>query len=150
MHEKNTRRFNYKPKLCQNAALPLNVMHLNIPLTECWTLCWAILKRKCRHFDEIFITGCTGSCHFDNFQCSQWWKFHQNEDISVSVYKHLAMMARPVLTKLFKAWSIIVVFIPVYDILMSSQSRHSSFPNWHALNYWLAYTMTDTCSLMVL
>ena len=44
------------------------------------------LKRKCRHFDEILITGCTGSCHFDNFQCSQWWKFHQNEDISVSVY----------------------------------------------------------------
>ena len=43
------------------------------------------LKRKCRHFDEIFITGCTVSCHFDNFQCSQWWKFHQNEDISVSV-----------------------------------------------------------------
>ena len=43
------------------------------------------LKRKCRHFDEIFITGCTGSCQFDNFQCSQWWKFHQNEDISVSV-----------------------------------------------------------------
>ena len=47
---------------------------------------WAVtLKRKCRHFDEILITGCTGSCHFDNFQCSQWWKFHQNEDISVSV-----------------------------------------------------------------
>ena len=34
---------------------------------------------------SIFITGCTGSCHFDNFQCSQWWKFHQNEDIAVSV-----------------------------------------------------------------
>ena len=46
------------------------------------------LKRKCRHFDEILITGCTGSCHFDNFQCSQWWKFHQNEDISVSVHYH--------------------------------------------------------------
>ena len=43
------------------------------------------LKRKCRHFDEILIIGCTGSCHFDNFQCSQWWKFHQNEDISASV-----------------------------------------------------------------
>ena len=50
-------------------------------LCVCFTL-----KRKCRHFDEILITGCTGSCHFDNFQCSQWWKFHQNEDISVSVY----------------------------------------------------------------
>ena len=46
------------------------------------------LKRKCRHFDEILITGCTGSCHFDNFQCSQWWKFHQNEDISVSVNEY--------------------------------------------------------------
>ena len=43
------------------------------------------LKRKCRHFDEILITGCTGSCHFDNFQCSQWLKFRQNEDIFVSV-----------------------------------------------------------------
>ena len=26
----------------------------------------------CRHFDAIFITGCTESCHFDNFRCSQW------------------------------------------------------------------------------
>ena len=22
--------------------------------------------------DEIFFTDCTGSCHFDNFQCSKW------------------------------------------------------------------------------
>ena len=44
------------------------------------------LKRKCRRFDEIFITGCTESCQNDNFQCSQWWKFHQNDNISVSVY----------------------------------------------------------------
>ena len=43
------------------------------------------LKRKCHHFDEIFVTGCTESCHFDNFRCSQWWKFHQNDDIFVSV-----------------------------------------------------------------
>ena len=43
------------------------------------------LKRKCCHFDEIFITGCTGSCQNDNFQCSQWWKFHQDNNISVSV-----------------------------------------------------------------
>ena len=28
--------------------------------------------------------SCTGSCHFDNGRCSQWWKFNQN-DISVSV-----------------------------------------------------------------
>ena len=43
------------------------------------------LKRKCHNFDEIFITGCTGSCHFDNFQCSQWWKFCQNDNIFIVV-----------------------------------------------------------------
>ena len=40
------------------------------------------LKRNCR-FDEIVTTGCTGSCHSDNFQCSQWWQFRQN---NMSVY----------------------------------------------------------------
>ena len=35
------------------------------------------LKRKCRHFDEILVTGCIGSCHFDDFRCSQWWKISQ-------------------------------------------------------------------------
>ena len=39
---------------------------------------------KYLHFDEIFITGCTRSCQNDNFHCSQWWKFRQN-DILVSV-----------------------------------------------------------------
>ena len=43
----------------------------------------ATLKRKCLHFGEIFITGYTGRCQ--NFQCSQWWKFRQNDDIFVSV-----------------------------------------------------------------
>ena len=44
----------------------------------------------------------------------------------------------------------IEVLIPVYDTLILSQSRHSAAPNWHALNYWLAYTMTETYLLMVL
>ena len=43
------------------------------------------LKRKCCHFDEIFITDCTESCQNDNFQCSQWWSFRQSDDIFVSV-----------------------------------------------------------------
>ena len=43
------------------------------------------LKQKCLHFDEILITGCTGSCQNDNFQCTQRWKFRQNDDIFVSV-----------------------------------------------------------------
>ena len=43
------------------------------------------LKQKCHHFDEIFVTGCTESCQNDNFQCSQWRKFHQNDNSSISV-----------------------------------------------------------------
>ena len=62
----------------------------NICITNAKHALWAnseqrSQKRKCLHFDEIMITGCTGSCQSDNFQCSQWWKFHQNDDIFVSV-----------------------------------------------------------------
>ena len=31
-------------------------------------------------FEEIFATGCTGSCQYDNFQ--SWRKFRQDNDIS--------------------------------------------------------------------
>ena len=50
---------------------------------------FTLLKRICHYFDKIFITGGTGSCHFDNFQCNQWWKDHQNDNISHSVTKIL-------------------------------------------------------------
>ena len=36
------------------------------------------LSKCIQYFNGIFITGCTGSCQYDNFQCSQWWKYHQN------------------------------------------------------------------------
>ena len=42
------------------------------------------LKRKC-HFDQNFIIACNVSCQIDSFQCSRWWKFHHNDNISVSV-----------------------------------------------------------------
>ena len=42
-------------------------------------------KQKCHHFDEIYVTGCSESCQNDNFLCSQWQKFHQNDNISISV-----------------------------------------------------------------
>ena len=44
-----------------------------------WSLKW-----KC-HFDEIFLTGCTESCHYDNLWCCQCWKCHPNNNICVSV-----------------------------------------------------------------
>ena len=43
-------------------------------------------KRKCFQFCEISITGCTGSCQNDNFQCSQWLKFRHIDNFSISVY----------------------------------------------------------------
>ena len=52
-------------------------------------------KRKCRNFDEIFITDYTGSCHFDNFQCSLWWKFRQNNiPVSLLIKKILETYSR--------------------------------------------------------
>ena len=44
-----------------------------------------ILKRKYLHFDKIVIDGSIGRCQNENFQCSRWWKFRQNDDILVSV-----------------------------------------------------------------
>ena len=61
----------------------LNVIHSNDRLL---VIVWGpySLKRNC-HFDEMFATGWPGSFHFDNFQRSQWQKFHQNHNTSVSV-----------------------------------------------------------------
>ena len=73
------------------------------------------LKRKCLHFDEIFITGCTESCQNDNFQCSQWWKFRQN-DIFVSVY-----------VKGFRRWSAESLRWPV-DSPYKGSVRQKAFP----------------------
>ena len=64
--------------------------------------------------------------------------------------RYLAMMARPVITELFKTGSIILALIPVYDILISSQFRHSAVPYLHPLNYLLASTMINTYMLMVM
>ena len=71
------------------------------------------LKRKCRHFDENFITGCTGSCHFDNFQCSQWWKFHQNDDMCVSVNMNPVQATTPYFGTMYiklAAWILITYY----------------------------------------
>ena len=48
----------------------------NITEMEKFSFWWIF----CLHFDEIFITGCTGTS-----SASQWWKLHQNHDIFISV-----------------------------------------------------------------
>ena len=59
--------------------------HYDVTVMRCWyginrqvrsqiAFCQA-LKRKFRWFDEVFVNGCTGSCHFDNFRSSHSRKF---------------------------------------------------------------------------
>ena len=52
---------------------------------------------------------------FDNFQCSQWWKFHQNDIISISVISVKLAGWYQITTKQNKTWtmciSLKVVFI---------------------------------------
>ena len=45
------------------------------------------IKRKCRHFANIFITGCTRSWCFENIHCRQWGTVRQNDVISVLVIR---------------------------------------------------------------
>ena len=78
---------------------------------------FSTLKRKCRHFDEIFITGCTGSCQNDNFQCSQWWKFRQNEDISVSVIVDVFLYIHFFKWSLIDVSSLYIYFCMIYSVL---------------------------------
>ena len=74
--KKHTHSFNYKHKLCQNAALSLNGMHLNIPSTECSTLCRA---------ESYSGTAWVGQClcevarSFGNPSDTwQWWNDHSS------------------------------------------------------------------------
>ena len=125
---KKAHRINHKPKIRQNTALPLNGMHLNSPSTGCWTPCRAASSSGTAWVDNAYARSLAP------------WAILSISDYDDTTSPH----------QTFKAWSMIVILILVYDILISSQSRHLSAPNWHALNYWLAYTMADTYLLMVL
>ena len=50
-----------------------------------WRFLSKVFIEPIMSFDEIYIAGSTGSCHFDNFQCNQWRKRDQNDNISISV-----------------------------------------------------------------
>ena len=65
------------------------------------------------NFDVIFITCCTANYHLDNFQCSQWWKFYQNDDIFVSVcwYNIYGMLY------IWKPYRFCVIKFSVYGIM---------------------------------
>ena len=68
------------------------IMHHNFIWDKLIWKSGMLLKWKCHHFDENFVNVCTWSCQNDNFHCSQWWKFHQ-DDFSVSVLMRFFLVA---------------------------------------------------------
>ena len=42
------------------------------------------MRRYCR-FGGIFVAGCTGDCHSDNFRCGRWRRLRRDRQASVSV-----------------------------------------------------------------
>ena len=71
----------------EKATTKTGVMETNYDQKNTNYLCCVIerrrvtLKQKDCYFDKFVINGCTGSCHFDNFQCSQWWQICQHSYI---------------------------------------------------------------------
>ena len=55
--------------------------------------------------DGIFITDCTGSCHFDRLRCNQWRKFRKN-DISLSVFSFQLLITNLLWFCYRKVWHI--------------------------------------------
>ena len=69
-------------------------------------------------FYHIFFTGCSGSCHSDNFRCGQWKMIHQN-NISVSVYEINGFADRIHYMPIFIAKSSLLVCLVLLDKSMS-------------------------------
>ena len=100
------------------------------------------LKQKCRHFDEIFITGYTGSCHFDNFQCSQWWQFHQNEGLSVSVIEAIltdfGRIGRYKIQRNTTVWANCIIIHPSSKFMADffSDTKINMMPSPNLYDFW--------------
>ena len=89
-----------------------------------WT--WT-LERECRHFDEIFVTGCTESCQNDNLRCNQGRKFHQN-NIFVSVGRSQSLGSDESLR----------------TVVIGARTTIAHL-SWHAQNKWFAANIAFEC-----
>ena len=68
---------------CGKFAMPwFNTLCRELSFRKLWPL------KGRRRFEALFVSGCTWRCSFDNFRCSQWWKFHQNNIWVAVLYLH--------------------------------------------------------------
>ena len=86
---------------CYSNLAGVNLLGL-CPISMWWNELWKSPKWKYLQFDEITITGCIGSCQNDNIQCSQWLKFHQNDNIFVSVMTRILIKSNSAYKQLLK------------------------------------------------
>ena len=66
----------YAPiRMCVTLITGTQICELaDLPVSTHW-------KGSRRHWDEMFVIGCVGSCHFVKFRCRRWRKVHQYADM---------------------------------------------------------------------
>ena len=107
-------------------------------------------EQKCSYSDKIFITGCTESCHSDNFWCSLWWKFCQNDiSISVNVLEYWSGFINNVIKNIYRASSHFSGpsrWVELWIILSTHEWEGRQVPRWRASITGLPFTWTHRLS----
>ena len=85
--------------------------------------CWGFSDSRSEAIEEISTNGHTRTCQIGNFQCSQWWKFHQNDDISVSESTDVSLVCPKYCDRYQKSSTLIV--LTQSNVLRSKRMRNS-------------------------
>ena len=92
-----------------------------------------VKMQHCRQMESIWTFHQQNVGRFVGPQAARarpgWAMLMRGRSLLGQSSRYLAMMTRPVLTKLFKAWAMIVVLTLFYGILISSRTRHKSASN---------------------
>ena len=91
-------------------------LYHNLVIVGLYVSCCVItLEWSCCH--HIFIIG----CHFENFRCSQWQNFYQNNDISDSVHVCIPFMQHMglcVISLPISLLTIVIMFLLHHTVIM--------------------------------
>ena len=96
------------------------------------------LKQKCHHFDKIFITDVTGSCHFDNFQKWQLpvqpvMKVSSKWHLHFSVCEENLLVTREFSSQRASGMELCYLFVVILNKLLNKLWSHWWFEmGWHS------------------
>ena len=74
-------------------------------------------------FDKFFAIICTGSCQNASFWWNQWWKYWQNDDISVSVNGMNSMQSYPRQLYTVSLFLILATWLDIFQCLFFRKMR---------------------------